>query len=652
MYKILIDFETRSICDLKKHGAWIYSRHPSTEILCMGYIIARDNEIYKTGIVDCFTINSFLEFFNKHSNKIQVIAHNAFFERCIYYNILVEKFNWPPLRLDQWKCTMAKSSAHALPRALDSLSTELNLEHKKDAKGHRLMLKMSKPRKATKKDDSLWHENVEDLKHLKDYCLADVKAEFDLDNTLRDLSPFEQEIWELDQKINFRGIYIDLDLVEKSLELIDSYLIPIDEQINKITNGFVTTIKQNIKLMNWCNSYLPINKHLKDLSKTTLPKYLIDNDSVLPENVKKVLTLRLQAAKTSTAKFSSIQCFTDDDNRIRGSLLYHGAATGRWAGSGIQPQNLPKGITGLDTDIIIEKIKTNQDLTKDGDPLALLSSCIRGCIRAAPGKILYCGDYASIEARILFFEAQEENALNIFRNNEDIYCDQASTTYNRSITKKDKDERFLGKQAILGLGYGMGIPKFKATCASYGVEISDELAKKVVDSYRNKYLKVKKLWRDIEDAAKNAIFTGRPCDVNNIRYKKVGKFLYCRLPSGRLLSYFKPRIVSNQFGGDSLQYKGVNSLTKKFEYLNTYGGKLVENICQAISRDMMAQAMLNLENSGYPVILTVHDEILCEVDQNSDKTLKEFLEILATPPIWAIDCPLAVEGWEGERYHK
>ncbi len=661
MYKILIDFETRSACDLKKHGAWIYSRHPSTSILCMGYIIAEKDKILISNVTSNFSDDKILSFIEKNIKQIQFVAHNAFFEQSIYYNILVKKFNWPVPDYSQWKCTMAKSMAHALPRSLDNVCQVLGLQHQKDMKGHRLMLKLSQPRKPTKTNPAIWHERPEEIAYLKEYCLSDIKAEFELENKVRDLSPYEQNVWLLDQKINMRGVYVDTELAEKSLKIIDYYLEPLDKEISDLTQGIIQSPTQASAIMKWCNQRLPENLQLEELRKETLPDYIIKNKELLPVEVLKVLEIRVKTSKTSNAKFSSFINFTDLDGRARGSLLYHGAATGRWAGSGIQPQNLPKGLTGLNTTEIIEDIKnisSSSDIEKlkeKGDLLSLLSSCIRGCIVAAPGKILLCGDYASIEARVLMFEAQETQALDIFTKGEDIYCDMATSIYNRQITKVDKDERFLGKTAILGLGYTMGREKFKITCASQGVEISDELATKVVKAYRSKYLKVVKFWKDIERAAINAIKTGQAYDVNNIRYKKIGNFLYCRLPSGRLLSYFKPSVFTaqNYFGlQDQIHYVGMNSQTNKFKPLQTYGGKLVENICQGIARDIMAHAMLNLDNQGYDVILTVHDEVVCEVDVDSDKTLDEFLKIIATPPIWAKDCPLAVEGWQGERYHK
>lgn len=292
------------------------------------------------------------------------------------------------------------------------------------------------------------------------------------------------------------------------------------------------------------------------------------------------------------------------------------------------------------------------------DALQLLSQSLRGAIVAPPGKLLFVADYASIEARVLLWCAKDEAGLDLFRNGADLYCDMASYIYKRTITKNDVVERALGKIAILGLGYQMGATKFFATCMAAGIVITEELAEQVVFAYREKYWRVKQYWYDQETAAGEAtydkegtVYTCYPCT-----WVKEGRFLYCRLPSGRRLAYPDPKIkmVTTSWGArkNALTYMGVNATTRQWHRQPSYGGLLVENIVQAISRDVMAEAMQRCEESHvYLPILTIHDEVVCEAHKDHG-SVKEFVELVGQCPIWAPGCPVAAEGWAGTRYRK
>jgi DNA polymerase len=292
------------------------------------------------------------------------------------------------------------------------------------------------------------------------------------------------------------------------------------------------------------------------------------------------------------------------------------------------------------------------------DTLSLLSQSLRGAIVAPPGKLLFVADYASIEARVLLWMAQDEEGLDKFRKGVDLYCDMASAIYGRTITKEHSLERGLGKIAILGLGYQMGAPKFHATCANAGIHITEELAQKTVDTYREKYWRVKQLWYDQETAAGEATY-----DKEGTEYKcfpctwvKEERFLYCVLPSGRRLAYPDPKIklVTTSWGArkNALTYVGVNATTRQWHRQTSYGGLIVENEDQAISRDVMAEAMLRCEESRiYSPILSVHDEAICEANQHLGN-IEEFVALVGQCPTWAPGCPIAAEGWAGPRYRK
>ena len=302
------------------------------------------------------------------------------------------------------------------------------------------------------------------------------------------------------------------------------------------------------------------------------------------------------------------------------------------------------------------------------DTLQLLSQSLRGAIVAPPGKLLFVADYASIEARVLLWCAQDEDGLGVFRRGDCIYCDMASSPslYNRPIMKKDKEERGLGKVAILGLGYQMGPKKFVDTAWNLGritlkleSDDPDELtATRVVEAYRKKYWRVKKLWYDQETAAGEATYDkeGTEYECFPCIWVKEGRFLYCRLPSGRRLAYPDPKIkmVSTSWGArkNALTYMGVNATTRKWHRQSSYGGLLVENIVQAISRDIMAEAMLRCEESRiYSPILSVHDELIAEANEHHGE-VTEFTTMVGKCPEWAEGCPVAAEGWAGPRYRK
>jgi len=292
------------------------------------------------------------------------------------------------------------------------------------------------------------------------------------------------------------------------------------------------------------------------------------------------------------------------------------------------------------------------------DTLQLLSQSLRGTIIAPPGKLLFVADYASIEARVLLWCAQDDAGLDLFRRGADIYCDMASTIYKRPITKKNATERQLGKTAILGLGYQMGAPKFFATCEQQGISITEDLAQHTVDAYRAKYHRVKSLWYAQETAAGEAAYdkegteyTCYPCT-----WVKKDRFLYCRLPSGRRLAYsdakIKPVMTSWGARKNALTYMGVNATTRQWQRQTSYGGLLVENIVQAISRDIMAEAMLRCEESRiYTPILSVHDELIAE-GQKDHGRVDEFVQLVGQCPTWAPGCPVSAEGWAGDRYRK
>ena len=601
-------------------------------------------------------------------------AHNAFFEQCLWTNILTPLYDFPLPSSTQWRCSAAKAASHALPRQLEDAGRALRLTISKDVDGAKVMKKLAKPRKSRKAErvlwektgatppKLLWHESPELFARLFQYCQQDVLAEEALSEVLPDLSPHETRMYLMDQRINARGFQLDPTAVNAALSLIGKETISLNSELATITQGRVKKATNRAQMLKWLRGQ---GVHLDDTKGETLDAD-IEAATIGPKPLRALQILRT-LGRSSTAKYSRMQDHMDPvDFRVRGGLLYHGASTGRWTGSGVQPHNFPKGsckdIDGLwdalltqDRPIIVQALQSTCKVT--GGVMEALSQGLRGAITASPGKQLYVADYAAIEARVVLWLADDQDALDIFRQGKDIYLDMAEAIYHRACNKKDHPtERSLGKIAVLGLGYQMGAAKFQATCAKFGIVISDELAQQVVDTYRQKYWRVKQLWWDNEAAAIDAVASGSPISCGYVSWRKEGDFLYCVLPSGRRLAYPFPEIRQRQTPwGEmkmALTFMGVNPFNRQWQRQTSYGGSLVENVTQAVARDLLGDAMLRLGKTGvYDVVLTVHDEILAETDSMAGN-VQEFEALMARCPQWATGLPVQAEGWKGFRYRK
>ncbi len=654
---IYIDFETRSRCDIGDTGAWRYAEDPSTEVLCMAFAVNDlPVEIWYPGE----DMPKDLKYYIEYGFKVE--AHNAFFERAIWRNIMVPKFGWPDIPDVQWACSAAKAATHALPRSLGGVGAALHLAVVKNEDGKRVMMKLARPRKATKKDSSEWHNDSQSFRELYDYCQADVAAERAIDKKLRDLTPTERDIWLLDQRINERGIRVDMPAIKAALSIIGEYTGRKRTEFMRLTGIDSPTKLDQFK--EWLKAR---GVPLTSLNKNDVSE-LLEKNKNLPQQVKDALRVRQELGKSSTAKYAAVAESVCRDGKLRDLLMYHGASTGRWTGKLVQPQNFPKNTFKGNFEQYFEILKRGELDTFEmcyADPMATLSATIRGIFIPSENHVFFGGDYSAIEARVLFWLASESKGLNMFRLGQDIYKDLATSIYNKPFESITKEERDLGKRGVLGCGYGMGAEKFKATCWDFArVEITEELSERVVHAYRTKYRPVVVMWQLQEMAAKQAMETKKTVRCGKVLWGVHDGFLFCRLPSGRCLAYPEPKIelVKTSWGEmkPSITFMGVNPKTKQWERGSTYGGKIVENITQAVARDLMAEAMLRCEAAGFKVVLTVHDELLTEANTNGkeipkltmDITLKTFEALMAKLPAWADGIPVKAEGWYGGRYTK
>ena len=580
-----------------------------------------------------------------------VVAHNAGFERTLFNAKLSLKFQVPVIPIERWDCTAARAARMALPRSLDGAAQALGLDVQKDLEGHRLMMRMCRPRSEDADLGTItWWDDAPRMQRLAEYCATDVEVERLLDKQLRHLGE-DRPVWIHTELINDRGVRIHTEFAQRAVLFADMAQTALNAELEKLTDGAVKAATNVGGIKAWLNTQGVdvFEGESESLNKEAIQHLL--NKDYLPENVKAVLRIRASGGKSSVAKYTAMLERVSPDGRVRGNLMYHGASTGRWSGSGVQLQNLPRA-TVKDWDA------ANASLTPIGpQTTGILSQMVRGTIVAEPGHRLIWADYAAIEARGVAWLAGQDDLVALFASGGKVYEAMAASIYgvDPSEIGKDSVERFLGKTVILGCGYSMGAVRFRQACAAMGVHISEELAERAVKTYRAMYPQIPLLWRRLDDAAMAAVRRPNNDTVyGKIKFRCEKDWLLVRLPSGRKLFYREPRIVeqAGPFGSrPALAYMAVSSFTRKWQQERTFGGKLTENIVQGICRDLIAGAMLALEPRGYPVIASVHDEVICEVP-NAWGTQKEMIEIMCQVPAWAEGFPIAAEAKEGIRYGK
>lgn len=648
---VVLDYETRSEVDLKTAGAYDYAAHPSTEIICAAWT---DGDLTYSW---CPLLGEAMPeaFRNIMLSNVTLVAHNAFFETCIT-NLVLPKYNGGvplPVQSYRWECTAARSAALALPRSLEDACIALKLSAQKDMVGRRLVLKYCKPRKPSKHNPETWHDSPVEIKRLVQYCESDVEATYELFKKTVDLTPKEKKVWLLDQKMNRQGFKVDRDLVDAALELIGEEEMVLSQETYDLTLGEVTSTRQRDKALAYVRRGCP---KLPDLRAKTVADTLKDRNVYGVH--RRLLEIRQDISKSSTAKYKAFKQRSDYDGYAKDNLLYHAASTGRWGGRGIQPQNFPRGMKELDPNLAIELVKDRELETIRllfGSPMNVFSSLLRSVIVPTEGFTFYCGDYSAIEARVLFWIADHEKGLQAYREHRDLYREMAKRVYGVALEEVTPEMRDVGKRIILGCGYGMGAKKFEETCRLFGQVVSTGLAERAVKVYRDTHFLIPKLWYNLENVAILAVKNPKKAfKINHTTWFCRNDFLWCELPSGRRLAYYRPslREAETPWGEPKLMlhHYSVNALTKKWENGSTYGGRLTENVVQAVARDLMAEAMLRVDEMHFNVVLSVHDELL--VEDIEEGKLELFRNLMAEVPEWAKGLPVKVDAWEGKRYRK
>lgn len=666
--RLVYDYETYSELDVTVCGPYKYANHPSTEITCLGYKI--DDGPSKVWFPHRSKIPKELKECLNDEETI-VVAHNFAFEFNMHNYVLRKKYcpEIRQLKIFRSSCTAARAALQTYPRKLEHLAEALHLPHKKDMEGHRLMLKMAKPKKPSKKDPSTRHNSEEQFDRLGKYCLSDIETEYHADKVLPELPPMERKLWSLDQKMNARGVKADIKLCRKIIKLINEFIKIENRRLQALTEGEVnkaTQVKELLKFINGLGAKMEkLDKNAVSLKVNQLSK--IQNRSINQNIILECLRIRRGAGKTSTGKFQAFIDRADENGVCRDIWMYCGAATRRWAGRGIQFQNLPRPLA-LYEDYTIDEVEALEFADIEyiqkvySNPMGFFSTIIRSMILVDDGERMLCADYNAIELRVLMWLVGCALGLKMIKNGEDMYCALADDIFGRKITKEDKFERFTGKEGVLGAGYQMGPPKFKKSVFDKtlsqnpdggGVVISDELSVKTIKAYRKKFKEVPEFWYGVEKAAINCVRTKKPVVYGKIKFvMRDGDHLYCILPSGGELSYpnAKLKLKTDQWGKQKVTlYHGRMNKAGRWISLPTYGGKLTENIVQAIARDVMAHGMLSAETKGYPILKTIHDELTAKKGKG---TLEEFEKIMVDAPPWAYGMPLKTEGFETFRFRK
>lgn len=662
MIHLSIDLETYSDVNLKKAGLYRYVQSPAFEILLFAYsfdgaptqvIDMAQGEEIPMEVIHALTDPQCL----KH-------AYNAAFE---WY--CLSKYMGAQLPPAQWRDTMLHGLYAGYTAGLDATGRALGIPEDKQklTTGKALIRYFCVPCKPTKANGGRTrnypHHDPEKWELFKTYNGQDVVAEMEIERRLSvfPVPDFVQKQWETDLLINARGVAVDMDFCEGALELGETIRAQLTDeavQLSGLQNP--NSVKQ---LARWLSA--ETGDDITTLRKETI-KELLGRDNA--DHVQRMLEIRQELGKTSTKKYDAIEAAVCDDGRVRGLLQFYGAnRTGRWAGRLVQVQNLPRTYT--------EPLEFARELVKGrkldalrtvyGSPNDTLSQLIRTAFVAAPGNILIDADFSAIEARVISWLADEEWRLEVFRTHGKIYEASASQMFGIPLEriKKGNPEYSLrqrGKVAELALGYQGGVPAMRQMdTGKLLADLPDEEIKDIVDKWRNTNPKIRNLWYSFNDAAIRVIQNGGSLRVRCCTFAREcdcirgTTCMTISLPSGRKLYYVEPSVGENRWGGPSITYMGVND-KNKWGRIETYGGKLVENVVQAIARDCLAQAIEHLEAAGLPVVFHIHDEVVIDTAafDTNDAMLDKVVKIMSTPIPWAEGLPLGADGWVGAFFKK
>jgi DNA polymerase len=670
MRHLHIDFETCSTLDLRKVGVSRYSRHPSTKVLCVAWRWDNDPNVHARLLPTGRDIQVIFDGGPASQTDYRIHAWNASFER----HILRHKYGIMP-ETGTFMCSMQVALYEGLPAKLETAAVAMKLKHRKDTAGHKLMMKMTKPLK----DGTFMHEDpfmgTQWLLELAEYCKQDVIVEFEAHSKMQGLPGMERMVSVMDQHINDRGIRIDTGLVKRLHHIAEVETARLDTRCAEITNRQITSPgTQTARLMGWlARNGAPITSLGKDDVEETLATA---PDADLHPDIIEVLAIRSKIAKSSNRKLASVTEALDEDDRIRNTLQYYAARTGRWGGRLLQPQNLPRPEKWARQAVEdVQAGATGSYLNAFyGDTLTVVSNCIRGTIIPSEGKVFYVFDFSQIEARVIAWLAGQQDVLDAFREhdrNPQYAPDVYEWTAERNGVPAGPTQRTAGKVMVLGLGFGAGPDRFMEIAKTYGLTLGRQEAETMVYGWREANPKIVALWRGIDIAAKTGLemptLTPLPfsnnsmmiLDVNALIHQPPEMLMSIKLPADRHLFYRNARLEPDPQWGSTIWFDGMDK--GQWGPIKTYGAKLAENVTQAVARDIMVAAMMRVENylgSHLKPVLTVHDEVVFEGppldtgDPNVFGLFDKAKDCMEVAPQWASGLPIACAGKMMPRYGK
>jgi DNA polymerase len=642
---IILDFETYGEVDLPVVGAYRYARDPATDVLLLAY--GRPGEAVRVwtpgdpmpaGLIAALAAGE------------DVLAHNAAFDRNLWEWVLMPRYGFPPVA-GRWLDSRTLCALVGLPRSLEQAANALGLEQRKAAEGKRLIQLFSMPHARGLFRGRVRPEDApEDWRRFVEYGVQDVRTTITLVERLAAYLPQldrDHPCWEADYRMACRGILADLDLAKAVAAVAEPRLAELTAECARLTGGLAPGQVQ--ALLAWLRDHGLL---LESLGEIEIAEALA---TPLPGEVRRVLELRLEGSKTSWRKVYAIREAATADGRLHDQLAYAGTHTYRWAGRGVQLQNLPrpklKAAAIGDAVAVLQRDPADFGLLFAA-PLEALSSLIRSLLRAPDGLRLAVCDYSKIEVVVLGWLAGDEAMLEALRRGEDLYRRLASRIYKVEEAAVTKEQRHTGKGGILGGGYGAGWRAFLESCRKQGLTIGEALARATIDAYREQHAPVVRFWAALEQAALRAVGTGKPQPVGpHLTFFREDRWLFCRLPSGRNLAWFEPKIARVEKYGEpalELRFTAVGKHGRPVPS-HTFGGRLCENVVSSTARDLLAESLVAAERDGLNPVLTVHDELVCEGPPGVGEALAE---VMLRRPAWAPDLPIAVEGQEGDRYAK
>lgn len=636
-----VDFETFSEIDLTEVGAFRYAEDPSTEALIIAYAIG-DREPVGVDLTRPGYLQKLRPLFDAIRDGARFCAHNVTFERNIWEKVCVPKLGFPVTpKPRQYDCTAVRARLIAIPGSLDGCSKALGVTQKKDERGKYLIQRFCKlPRIMPHEAPELFQEFIE-------YCKQDVRTEMAVAKILPPIPKEERDAFELDYIINDRGMPVNLDLVGKAIDYVQDYSGNLLLKSIELAGCRPTQRDRTLEFLASRGLELP------NLQAATVEKAILQKG--LDPAVREYLDSRIELSRAGTKKLITIRNCASLDGRIRGGYLFSAASTRRWSSVGVQMHNLQKPEGETDPDFVLDLFE--EDMAEHlplmfSRPLTAIAQSIRGFFESERGFLV--GDYSSVEPRGLAWAADEKWLLKAYREGQDPYRIIASQIYKIAIEKitKDSKERFLGKQLILGAGYGMGPPRFVEACAKFGVTISQKDSEKAVYGYRNSVKRIVKFWHDMEDACIRATKFGTKVTSGYFTFELVRlsdkfKVLKVQMPSG-CIYYPQPFIKQIDWYGRKKDTFNFFTPIGKGAYIptDTFGGSVVENLVQAFTRDTLRDGMVQAHKDGHFLVGHTHDEAIAEGRQQD---MPEFLRSITKVDVgWKLDC----EGYFAHRYKK